>query len=210
MLIQPVCKRTLRQNLRPLSSICILSSISLQFSGMKHCTESSQDWATLPSTHMKLTQKSRIIGTRKQEQNGSCCVQSSMSWIPWTVTCVQQPWEQPRSSCTSWGWISQNAYKLLNSTQSIPRMHQFCCKWKLPRTCRTLCTQQEHKWRFAKEKKWLKSIIIRWCSYLWFGQAELLLGWGEESKGYTCLLQDSYHCWDPDCAWHCCKRISYF
>lgn len=50
-------------------------------------------------------------------------------------------------------------------------------------------------------------MMIRWSSYQSFGQAVLSPGWGEESKGYSCLLQDSYPCGDPDCVWHHCKTM---
>jgi len=52
----------------------------------------------LPSTHMKLPLKSRIIGTQEQEQNRARCMQTSVSWIPCTVTCVQQLCNNPEAA----------------------------------------------------------------------------------------------------------------
>lgn len=147
---------------------------------MKHCAEASQDQAILPSTHMKLPLKSRIIGIREQEQNRACCMQTSVSWILCTVTCVQQPANNPEAAVP----VKLGSYECPGTIeQHVKTSHapiSSAASGKFPRTYRTLSTHQERKPSLAKENQWLKSVSIGWSSYSWFGQAVLSLSKGEE------------------------------
>lgn len=73
--------------------------------------------------------------------------------------------EQPRSCCTSWAWILRVPINYWTACKTSHAPIGSAASGKLPRTYRTLCTQQECKWSLAKENQWLKSISIRWSSY---------------------------------------------